>query len=137
MTDRFELTLLNRTTEIARLHDSLERFARQHAVPERKLHEVQLALEEHLANIVRYAYDDGREHEIKVVVSLAAPELQIQIEDDGCPFNPLEHPAPDLTLPLEKKPVGGLGIHMMKKSLDGVEYRWDNDRNVLRMIKRM
>jgi anti-sigma regulatory factor (Ser/Thr protein kinase) len=137
MTNRFELTLLNRATEIARLQDSLERFARQHAIPERKLHEVQLALEEHLANIVRHAYEDVGEHHIKVVCLLAAPELQIQIEDDGCPFNPLEHPAPDLTLPVEKKPVGGLGIHMMKKSLDGVEYRRENGRNVLRMIKRI
>ena len=137
MTDRFELTLLNRTTEIARLHDSLESFARQHAIPERNLQEVQLALEEHLTNIVRYAYDDEREHHITVVVRLAALELQIQIEDDGCPFNPLEHPAPDLTLPIDQRPVGGLGIHMMKKSLDEVEYRRDNDRNVLRMVKRI
>lgn len=137
MTDQFELTLLNRQPEIARLQDSLERFAHQHAIPGRKLHEVQLALEEHLTNIVRYAHTDGKEHHIKVVCRLAAQELQIQIEDDGCPFNPLEHPAPDLTLPIEKKPVGGLGIFMMKKSVDGMEYRRENGRNVLRMIKRI
>ena len=101
-------------------------MARQHAIPERNLHEVQLALEEHLTNIVRCAYDDEREHHIKVVLNLAAPELQIQIEDDGRPFNPLAHPAPDLTLPIEKRPVGGLGIHMMKESLDAMAYRREN-----------
>jgi anti-sigma regulatory factor (Ser/Thr protein kinase) len=137
MTDQFELTLLNRQPEIARLQDALENFARRHAIPKRKLHHVQLALEEHLTNIVRYAHADGTEHHIKVVCRLAAQELQIQIEDDGRPFNPLEHPAPDLGLPIEKKPVGGLGIYMMKKSVDRMEYRRESGRNVLSMIKRI
>lgn len=137
MTNPFELTLLNRTAEIARVQDALEQFARQHSIPDRKLHEVQLALEEHLTNIVRYGHADGGEHAIKVVGELAAGQLQLQIEDDGRPFNPLERPTPDLNLPIEERPIGGMGIHMMRKSLDGMEYRREDGRNVLRMIKRV
>jgi len=137
MTDHFELTLLNRQPEIARLQVALEEFATGHPLPKRSLHEVQLALEEHLTNIVRYAYDDDREHQIKVRVTFRPPELRIEVEDDGCPFNPLQHPTPDLSQPIEQRPIGGLGIHMIRNTLDEVDYRRENERNILTMIKRI
>ena len=66
MTNRLELSLVNRAAEVSRVQDSLEQIAQAHAIPDRKLHEVQLALEEHLTNIVRYGYQDDAEHQIKV-----------------------------------------------------------------------
>ena len=137
MTHQLDLTVLNRATEVARVQDALEEFAAAHQFPERKLHEVQLALEEHLANLLHYAYDDAGEHAILIGVRLAPEELRIQVQDDGRPFNPLERPAPDLSLPLEQRPIGGLGIHMMRKSLDGLEYRREAGKNIVVMIKRV
>lgn len=137
MTDHLEFILLNRQLEIARLQDELEKFATCHQFPKRAWHEVQLALEEQLTNVVRYAYSDDREHRIKVRVAFRPPEIRIEVEDDGCPFNPLQHPAPDLSLPINQRPIGGLGIHMIRKSLDALEYRRENDRNILVMIKRV
>ena len=137
MTAQFELILLNRQPEVARLQDELEKFAAKQAWPDRMLHDVQLALEEHLTNIVNYAYEDPREHHIKVRFTFNRPELRIEVEDDGRPFNPLEHPAPDLAASLDERPVGGLGIHMIRKSLDGLEYRREQGRNVLVMVKRI
>jgi len=135
MTNQVELTLLNRQPEIARAQDELERFAGLHRVPARPLHEMQLALEEHLANVVNYAHDDAAPHRITVRLAFQAPELRIEVEDDGRPFDPLEHPTPDVSLPVDQKPVGGLGIHMMRKSLDDLNYRRENGKNVLVMIK--
>ena len=137
MTDQFELTLLNRRPEIARAQDELERFATRHALPDRPLHDVQLALEEHLTNVVNHAYQDDRQHSIHVRFAFLPPELRIEVEDDGRPFNPLEHPTPDLSVPLERRPVGGLGIHMIRKSLDGLEYRRSKETNILVMVKRV
>ena len=137
MSNRFELTLLNRAAEVARAQDALEQFAQHHAIPRRTLHEVQLALEEHLTNIVRYGHTDGGEHPINIACGFDFPELKIQIEDDGRAFNPLEHPAPDLSKPIEDRPIGGLGIHMMHKSLDGMEYRRTDGKNILTMTKRV
>jgi len=134
--ERLEFTLRNRLPEIARSQDELEKFATGHSFPQRKLHEVQLAFEEHLTNIVRYAYNDQAEHQIRVQFEFDSDELRIEVMDDGRPFNPLEHPAPDLTVPLDQRPIGGLGIHMIRKSLDGVEYRHEQNRNVLVMRKR-
>jgi len=137
MTDQLELTLLNRQPEIARVQNELERFADGNAVPEPALHAAQLALEEHLANIVHYAYPDDNEHEITVCFTRRGAELRIVIADDGRAFSPLEHPAPDLTKPIEERPIGGLGIHMMRKSLDGLEYRRADGKNILTMIKKI
>jgi len=137
MTHHLEITLVNRPAEVSRVQDSLEQFASEHAIPPRKLHEVQLALEEHLTNIVRYGHKDDAEHPIKVSFSLVPDELRIQIEDDGCPFNPLEHPTPDLSKPIDDRPIGGMGIHMMRKSLDGMEYRREGGKNTLTMAKRL
>lgn len=137
MTDHLELILANRQPEIARLQDELEKFGASHSFPKPSLHAVQLALEEHLTNIVRYAYKDDREHHIRVRLAFRPPVFRIEVEDDGRPFNPLEHPTPNLSLPLDERPIGGMGIHMIRKSLDALEYRRENDRNILVMIKRI
>ena len=136
MLDRVELTLLNRRTEIGRTQDELERFAARHGFPERKLRDLQVALEEHLTNILHYAYGDEATHRISVRLEINPPELRVEVADDGRPFNPLEHPSPDVSLPLDQRPIGGLGIHMMRKSLDQLEYRREQERNVLVMVKR-
>lgn len=137
MNDQLELTLANRRSEVARLQDQLESFARQHSLAERVLHDVQLALEEHLTNLLSHGYDDKLEHQIRVCVQLSATDLRVEVEDDGHPFNPLKRPAPDFSKPIEERPVGGLGIHMMRKSLDGMEYRRADGKNILVMIKRI
>ena len=137
MNDHLELTLANQRSEVARLQDQLEAFARQHGLAARVLHDVQLALEEHLTNILSHGYDDTREHQISVGIQLNAVDLRVEVGDDGHPFNPLEHPAPDLTKPIEERPVGGLGIHMMRKSLDRMEYRRAEGKNILVMSKRI
>ena len=135
MNDQFELTLLNQRSEVARLLDRLEAFARQHGLAPRVLHDVQLALEEHLTNILVHGYDDEGEHSIRVHVQLNATDLRVEVADDGRPFNPLEQPAPDLTKPIAERPVGGLGIHMMQKSLNGTTYRRADGKNILVMMK--
>jgi len=137
MTSELELTLANQQAEVARLQDQLEAFARQHGLAESALHEVQLALEEHLTNILSYGYEDQREHLIRVRIQLHGPELLVEVADDGRPFNPLETPAPDLSKPIEARPIGGLGIHMIRKSVDQLKYRREAGRNILVMTKRI
>ena len=137
MTAQLDLALINHAGEIARAQDELERFAAAHQLPDRKLHQVQVALEEHLTNILHYSHPEPGEFKIQLQFRLADSELRIRVEDDGRPYNPLTHPVPDLSLPIEEKPVGGLGIHMIRNSLDGVGYRREGGKNILTMIKRM
>lgn len=131
------LILRNRSSEIARLQDQLETLAREHKLPPQVLHDIQLAVEEHLTNIVRYAYPDEHEHQIRVQLSLDETEVRIEVEDDGRPFNPLEFPAPDLSRPADERPIGGWGIHMIRKSMDRIEYRRADGKNLLVMTKQL
>jgi anti-sigma regulatory factor (Ser/Thr protein kinase) len=137
MTTPLELILLNRPSEVARLQDQLESLAGQLRLPPKTLHEVQLAVEEHLTNILKYAFEDQDEHRIRVRALPEATELRIEVEDDGRPFDPLKHPPPDLSQPLDARPVGGLGIHMMRKCMDRIEYRRADEKNILVMIKQI
>jgi anti-sigma regulatory factor (Ser/Thr protein kinase) len=135
MTTPLELILFNRPSEIARLQDQLEALGSELGLPLKILHEVQLAVEEHLTNILKHGFDDQGEHRIRVQVLAAPTELRIEVEDDGRPFDPLKHPPPDLSQALDERPVGGLGIHMMRKSMDRMEYRRASGKNILVMIR--
>ena len=137
MTPQLELTLPNQRSGVAQLQDQLESFARQHGLAARVFHDVQLAIEEHLTNILLHGYGDNLEHQIRVRIQLDLPELRVEVEDDGRPFNPWEQPEPRVSQPIDARPIGGLGIHMKRKSLDGMEYRRAEGKNILLMIKRL
>ena len=66
---------------------------------------------------------------------IASERLSIAITDDGHFFNPLEHPEPDMSLPVEERPIGGLGIHLLRKMADHIEYERTSERNRLRIHK--
>jgi len=137
MSDRLELAITNRPADRARALDVLEQFARRREVADKPLHDLQLAVEEHLTNISSHGYDDERQHTILIRTMFKAGELCIEIEDDARPFNPLAHPAPELSLPLEQRPVGGIGIHMIRQSTDALEYQRRDGKNILTMRKKI
>jgi len=96
-----------------------------------------LAIEEHLTNIIAYAYDPGQAGTIRVRFALAAPALSVEIEDDGHPYNPMEAPEVDTSLPLDKKPLGGLGVHLIRKNADELSYARREGRNILTLMSRV
>lgn len=130
-----ELILKNKPEEKQRLLPALEEFARQHQLPPKVVQAADLALEEHLTNVLAYAYDDAAPHEIVVRLTLETHRLQIEVEDDGLPFNPLSRTPVDISPPLEEKPIGGLGIHLIRRFMDEVDYRREEGKNILRMRK--
>ena len=132
-----EVLLKNRPDENQRLHQFVEEFCQAHHLSAKVAFSLGVALEEHLTNIISYAYDDEREHLIRVQLCLTNNELRIEIDDDGRSFNPVEHPEPNTSVPLDQKPIGGLGIHMIRKSMDGMEYRRQNGKNILVLKKRI
>ena len=95
-----------------------------------------LALEELVTNSIKYGYDDQDEHVIQVQVELALEGVTIVVEDDGHPFNPLEQVEPDMNLPLDQRPIGGLGLHLLRKLSDRMDYAWQNGRNRVTLHKK-
>jgi anti-sigma regulatory factor (Ser/Thr protein kinase) len=131
-----EIVLKNQPSEKQRVGQALEHFGRQHALPDAAIRAADLALEEHLTNLMKYGFADNLEHQIKVRFSLPA-DFVVEVEDDGRPFNPLNQPEVDITTPLDSKPIGGLGIHLMRRCMDHLEYHSHDGKNVLRMRKRL
>lgn len=129
------LLLANRPEEISRAQQALAHFAEANGLSGKPVSQLALAVEEFLANIVKYAWADPAPHFVEMEILMADGEILLTLSDDGSPFNPLSRPAPDTTLPLAEKPVGGLGIFMARNFLDEVRYERREGRNVLTLRK--
>jgi anti-sigma regulatory factor (Ser/Thr protein kinase) len=125
------LTLKNEPSEIGRLVDLLEAFGPQSGLTDDATFKLTLALDEIVANVVRHGFDDDREHRIEVKVTVDDRTVTASVEDDGLEFDPREAPVPDLDLPIEMRKPGGLGMHLVKSTMDSVEYRRQDGRNIL------
>ncbi|MCQ2277162.1 MAG: ATP-binding protein [Bacteroidales bacterium] len=97
---------------------------------------IRLSIEETVENVVNYAYQDGVGWmEVSTDLDDKGLQLTITLKDAGTPFNPLEREDPDLTLPAEERPIGGLGIFLCKQFMDKVSYSYENGCNVLTLQK--
>ncbi len=100
--------------------------------------QIDIAVEEIFVNIASYAYSPEKGNaEIGVEVSDDPLEVTIRFADSGIPYDPLAKEDPDITLPAEKRPIGGLGIYMVKKSMDNVEYEHKDGQNIFIIRKKL
>jgi phosphoserine phosphatase RsbU/P len=137
MTEPAEIKLHNELSELERVNSNLTEFGRQHGLSDKVVHDLNLALEEILTNIISYGYTDSRKHEIRVTLGMQPGAVRIEVEDDGQPFNPLDAPEPETTQPLEERRIGGLGIHLARQLMDALEYRRQEGKNLLVMKKQL
>ena len=134
--EQIRIVLDNDLSEIAKLQREVENLGQNCSLSSKTLFEVNLILEEVLANIISYAYADNQRHEIVVRADLGNSELVIEVEDDGRPFNPLQSPPPELEQPLEQRKVGGLGLHLVRELTSSIEYTRREEKNHLIMRKK-
>jgi anti-sigma regulatory factor (Ser/Thr protein kinase) len=130
------LSLTNDRREIARAATAIETFGRAHAISLDDISAVNLALDEILANIISHAYRDDAVHTIELQLTLHDRAIHVVVSDDGRPFNPLTWPPPDLDVPIDRRPVGGLGLYIARSVVDSIEYRREDEKNVLTLWKR-
>lgn len=102
------------------------------------LHNIELASEEAVINIIHHAYQDSPET-VEVVVHVLPEKIgaEIVFKDFGPPFNPLETKAIDPTAEIEEREIGGLGIYFIRQLMDDVRYSRDRDQNVLVLVKNL
>ncbi len=123
--------------ELARIHEAVAELGQTESWPSDFAFQVALVLEELIVNIVNYGHDDDASHEIEIALTSAADALTIEIADDGRAFNPLsESLEPNLEIGLEDRPVGGIGLHLVRAMVDDLHYRREHGRNHLTLIKR-
>ena len=98
--------------------------------------QIDVAVEEIFVNIAHYAYPSGEgEAVIGIDADKEAKSISIRFEDQGTPYDPLQNEDPDITLSADERPIGGLGIYMVKKSMDDVSYEYKDGKNILTIKK--
>ena len=98
--------------------------------------QIDVAVEELFVNIARYAYAPAEGDVVIRMEATSEPRaVAITFIDHGVPYDPLAKPDPDVTLSAEERQIGGLGIFMVKKSMDAMEYRYADERNILTIRK--
>jgi anti-sigma regulatory factor (Ser/Thr protein kinase) len=117
--------------------DALNDFARSANLPGSVVQAADLCLEEHLTNVINYGLQDTPTQEILVRLALENGELIVEVRDAGKAFDPLQRAEVDTSVPLENKPIGGLGIHLMRRFMDDLQYRRESGQNILTMRKRL
>lgn len=97
--------------------------------------QLELIIEELFVNICSYAYEDGGD--VKIQYELLEEPLRIIVTfiDNGIEFNPLNKMGPDLTLTAEQRDVGGLGLTIVRKNVDKIDYKYVNNQNILTVEK--
>ena len=98
---------------------------------------IHLVTEELVVNVASYAYPDGADDYLDVDIIRDEERITLRFRDGGMPFNPLEREAPDTTLPIEERPIGGLGIYLVRQFMDSVEYEYTNGENILTVMKKV
>jgi len=135
MTSATTIVLRNHVAELERVGQLVAAFGTEHQLPSQIVFDLTLALDEILTNIISYAYADQGNHEIVVRLSQQAGTLVAEVEDDGRPFNPLDVPPPDLDAAIENRPIGGLGLHIVRRVTNGLDYERAAGKNRLVLRK--
>ena len=120
--------------QLERITAAVEEFAERDDWPPDLTFKVNLVLDELSVNVVNYG---GNASEIEVSLASDGDQVRVEIADDGKPFDPLhEAPEPDIDAPLEDRPIGGLGIYLVREMMDELYYSRENGKNRLAMVKR-
>ena len=118
-----------------RVTELVDSFGADHELSNEVVVALNVSLDEILNNIISYAYDDTGGHDIVVRLELRGGKVEVVVEDDGRPFNPLLVAGPDLTA--KPRLVGGVGLHFVRKLTDHLEYARRGGINELRFMKKL
>ena len=129
------LHIKNELEQLTRLYEFLDLHASAYGLEEQLTMQIKLALEEVVTNVILYAYPDKKDQDIRIDMNYGNKQLTIVITDKGTPFNPLEMKEPDITLPPEERPIGGLGIYLVTQLMTEVTYSRSSGKNILTMTK--
>jgi serine/threonine-protein kinase RsbW len=129
------IELRNDLADLARLVEQLEQFGEHHNLPATVVSTMNLALEEAVTNIIDYGFESHDTPVIKVGLACDGRTLTASIEDNGRAFDPLQASLPATDVPLEEREIGGLGITLIRKLMDDVQYSREGSKNVLVLKK--
>jgi len=132
---KLSITLKNRLADLDKIKAAVSKMSGAIDCTRRKVKEIDLILEELFTNVVCHGFTDNQEHDIDISLSCDDTILEIRMEDDGEPFDITASPSPDTRCALEKRGIGGLGIHFVKHFIDECKYYRKKNRNIIVLKK--
>ena len=133
-----ELTLDATIENIPAVTDLIDAELEALNCPIRVQTQIDVAADELFSNIANYAYAPGTgSATVRVEIEENPSGVVITFIDRGKPYNPLEKEDPDISLPAEERPIGGLGVFIVKKTMDAVSYKYQDGQNILTIKKRI
>jgi len=138
MSQRFELTVTSQAENLARIADFVREAAQAAGLDMRQTFQVRLAVDEACTNIMEHAYGPDRIGPIACTCQVCGDDFVVTLNDQGQPFDPAQVPVPDVEAALKDRPLGGLGIFLMRKLMDAVTFSHDPQTgNELVMVKKI
>ncbi len=129
------LSLKNDIHEVSKLNAFQKSFYEKLDIEKSLARRLQLAVEETVVNVIDYAYPLGINGDITVKMMWNGNTLKIVVVDTGVMFDPTLVETPDTSLMVEERRVGGLGIHLVRKLMDSVNYEREDGKNILTLVK--
>ena len=136
MADRLSLNLESSLESLGQIEQEVAAFGAEHGWPQDLLFHVQLVLDELATNVINHGYGASG-HSFQIMVESKPQAVRIEVVDEARPFDPLEDAPQAITdASLEEREVGGLGVHITKQLMDEMEYRRENGKNRLTLVKK-
>ena len=132
-----KLILQNEVEQLSKLSDFIDSIAEELSIDSSMAMSLNLAIEEAVTNVVMYAYPEGEVGNVVIIANFTEGMLIFTISDNGIPFDPTSKTDADVTLNVEERPIGGLGIFLVKNLMDFVGYKRKNGYNILTLKKKI
>jgi anti-sigma regulatory factor (Ser/Thr protein kinase) len=137
MSEKLNLSIPNNFDQIPLLVDRMLTFLRPAGLTSSLIYSLNLIVEEVLTNIIKYAYEDRLSHEIQVSAHIEDGDIVVQFIDDGIAFDPLSLPPPPMEDDPLERPIGGLGIYLVRETARSAQYRREGQLNVFTVRLRL
>ena len=131
MTDELCVSLSPKLSAVRGLAQMVEKFGDANGLPDQKIYLINLALDELITNTVSYGLRGVSEPMIEIAVRLQIAVLALTVVDNGQQFDPTQDTNPDLSSAIDDRPIGGLGLHLIKSFADRMEYEYVDGKNRL------
>ena len=133
MANTLSVSFENDMKELTHVLQVVNVFLEPRELQSKLVYAVNLILEEILMNIIKYGYDDEESHEIEVQIEVEQEEVALTVIDDGKEFNPLTIPRPDRSQSAMDRIEEGLGLQFVRHMRNAMEYRREENKNILRI----
>lgn len=134
-----EITIPAEKNNIDTINKFIDSEFKDYNYSEEFIRQIKIIVDEIFTNISSYAYtnDYSKTKNMKLIIDKNPDEILLRFEDSGVPYNPLLRKKPDITLSVEKRNIGGLGIFLVKNMSDNIEYKYEHGKNILTIIKKV